>query len=130
MLFRVKMWSLNKDFPRIRLSLVILRIGTVPFGQQTFSSTWMDLVGEIVTLISLFCVSKFGFLYKKKRSKEHRNIFNIVLYFTISNTNIEIWKMTILINYFTCNLWFFSKGWSKAGWLLISTQSTIYPDIV
>jgi len=30
----------------------------------------------------------------------------------------------------TCNLWFFIKGWPKAGWLLILTQSTMYPDVV
>jgi hypothetical protein len=77
--------SLNKAFPRIKSFLVILCIGTVPFGHITFSNPFMCLVGEIFTLDFLYhkkkklqTLNKVLKVIKEKKKKKKTNHFNIL----------------------------------------------------
>jgi len=106
----------HKDLARMSSSFVVLRIGTVPAGHTTSSTPDLTLVGAIFTLDFSSLMRKLGRICNKWKKDGHKLC--------------KLKKINQIENCATCNLWFFNKGWSKAGCLFISTQSIMYPNFV
>lgn len=108
--------NLFMDLGLKRSSLFVLLMGTVLSGHSpALCQTWVIVFASFLVYVESLSGLKLGLIYVHKLciSDSKLSCFN--------NTGTEKWNQTWMV-------WFLSKGWSKAGWLVIGTQSITSPS--
>ena len=109
--------NLFMDLGLKRSSFFVLLMGTVLSGHSpALCQTWFIVFVSSLMYVESLSGMKLGLIYVHKlfiASDSKILCFN--------NIKSEKWNQT-------CMVWCLSKGWSKAGWLVIGTQSITSPS--